>query len=66
MRRKTLMKVISNGRGLVALVVGFLVCATLHAQAQRATAMQALEAASAPAASMSTVRGDWGSSSSLC
>ncbi len=31
------MKVISNGRGLVALVVGFLVCATLHVQAQRAT-----------------------------
>ncbi len=31
------MNVILNGRGLVALAVGFLLCAALHAQAQRAT-----------------------------
>ncbi len=31
------MNVILNGRGLAALAVGFLLCAALHAQAQRAT-----------------------------
>lgn len=36
-----------------------------HAQALRATALEALEATTAPIATLSTVRGDFGSSSSL-